>query len=161
MFRFCAFRSFVRSILSAKPTSPISPAASLRARTSEVESLLSAKPDRAELDTATNAVAHRLTADVSRAAAELRALVDERASGMRSGLASIVSKVGSYVERSEVDAALRGKADTREVELWLQSKAGVDELASQLEVLGGELTRQLETKASSASIPSTQRTPSG
>jgi hypothetical protein len=45
-----------------------------------------------------------------------------------------------------MEAALRQKADTREVEMWLQSKAGLTEMSSQLELLGAELARGLDGK---------------
>ena len=80
-----------------------------RARTSEVESMLALKPDRAEIDAATSAVASKLSADLARAAAELRDLVDEKISEALRGFASVHEAMRSKADEAELDVALKLK----------------------------------------------------
>ena len=118
----------------------------LRARTSEVESMLALKPDRSEIEMTVHGVALKLDGDISRAAQELRSFVEDRLSDHASSRNDVSSNLSRYCERSEMEAALRQKADTREVEMWLQSKAGLTEMSTQLELLGAELARGLDGK---------------
>ena len=123
-----------------------------RIRSSEVETMLSTKCDRHEIDLAAQAVSTKLAADLARAAAELRSLVDERVAAAQQDVKGIAGKLAAKVERSEIEMALTNKADTKEVEMWLQSKAGLDEVASQLDVRDAETSRALEGKASSREL---------
>ena len=116
--------------------------------------MLGSKPDRAEIEAACGAVREKLGSDLQRAASDLRALVDERAATSRSEVVALRDRITGLVERSEVEGALRGKADTREVELWLQSKAGLGEVTAQLEVLSAELGRGLEGKVTPQTVSS-------
>ena len=124
----------------------------LRARTSEVESLLGLKPDRSDIDSAVSAVSHKLAGEMSRAASDLRQLIDERASALRSESSGTLGRIGSFIERSEVETALKQKADTREVELWLQSKAGLAEVSAQLETLSEQMHRHGEGRVTGSHV---------
>ena len=125
---------------------------SLRARTSEVESMLGMKPDRSEIEIAAQAVAQKLSSEIGRASQELRAVVDDRAAVTRNEMVQLSAKLGQYIERSEVESLIKNKCDTREVELWLQSKAGLNEVTQQIESLGNDLSRQVEPKATSQAV---------
>lgn len=123
-----------------------------RVRQSEVETMLATKPDRHELDLAAQAVSTKLAADLSRAASELRGHVDDRVATARSEAAALSSRLEGLARRSEVEHALNLKADTKEVEMWLQSKAGLDEVTAQLEVRDQESHRALGQKAASHEV---------
>ena len=141
----------VNSALSSKASSV---EVQQRVRQSDVETMLASKPDRHELDLAAQAVSTKLAADLSRAAAELRGHVDDRVASARSEVSSLMSRLEGLAKRSEVEDALTTKADTKEVALWLQSKAGLDEVTSQLELRDQESARALGQKASARELES-------
>jgi hypothetical protein len=127
-----------------------------RARTSAVDTMLSLKPDRSELDASVAALSSRLSSDLSRAAAELRALVDERLATAQMHTHALSESIASKAERTHVEAALTAKCDTREVELWLQSKASLEEVTAQIEMRERETMLALDSKATGADLRATE-----
>ena len=128
-----------------------------RARTSAVDTMLSLKPDRSELDASVAALSSRLSSDLSRAAAELRALVDERLATAQMHTHALSESIASKAERAHVEAALTAKCDTREVELWLQSKASLEEVTAQIEMRERETILALDSKAAGADLRATEQ----
>ena len=128
-----------------------------RARTSAVDTMLSLKPDRSELDASVAALSSRLSSALSRAAAELRALVDERLATAQMHTHALSESIASKAERAHVEAALTAKCDTREVELWLQSKASLEEVTAQIEMRERETILALDSKAAGADLRATEQ----
>ena len=75
--------------------------------------MVALKPDRAEIEHAASSVSQKLTAELGRAAAELRALVDERVAATQTDAAGLAGKLALKADRGAPHATRAACAAVR------------------------------------------------